>query len=428
MRLETAPTGPGKNIELPNYFLKPHIKKGYPMSSQIVKPRIRGFICTNAHPVGCHQNVQNQANYIKSNTTTRQTNPNVLVVGASTGYGLASRIALTWAYGAKSLGIFYERPASGKRTATAGYYNSVAFHQLAAQDGFSAESINGDAFSDEVKGETIDRIKGGMGKIDMLVYSIAAPRRIHPRTGAEHNSVLKPIGQSYTSQTIDLNREVVTDVTLEAASEQEITDTVAVMGGEDLEFWTDALLAEDLLAPKATVVTYSYIGPELTWAIYRDGTIGKAKDDLETRVNTLDKTLSDKLGGNVHLSVNKAIVSQASMAIPVVPLYMSILNQIMDAKGINEDPIAQMGRLFTEHIGPGLSPTLDADRRIRLDDRELRADVTAEIIERWGQINTDNFREISDYDGLQGSFRNLFGFDVDGVNYDEAIEIEHNIP
>ena len=398
------------------------------MSVEVIKPRIRGFICTNAHPVGCHQNIQNQVNYIKSNTTTKQTDLNVLVVGASTGYGLASRIALTWAYGAKSLGIFYERPAAGKRTATAGYYNSVAFHQLAAQDGFSAESINGDAFSDDIKAETIERIKGSMGKIDMLVYSIAAPRRIHPRTSAEHNSVLKPIGQSYTSQTIDLNREVVTDITLEEASDEEITDTVAVMGGEDLEFWTDALLAEDLLAEGATVVTYSYIGPELTWAIYRDGTIGKAKEDLETRVNNLDKTLSDKLSGNVYLSVNKAIVSQASMAIPVVPLYMSILNQIMDAKGINEDPIAQMGRLFTEHLGPDLSPTLDAERRIRLDDRELRADVTAEIIERWSQINTDNFREISDYNGLQHTFRNLFGFDVDGVDYDEAVEVELNLP
>ncbi len=397
------------------------------MALQVVKPRIRGFICTNAHSVGCHQNVQNQVNHIKEVATTKQNGPNVLVVGASTGYGLASRIALTWAYAAKSIGIFYERPASGKRTATAGYYNSAAFHQLAAQDGFFADSINGDAFSDEIKREAIDRIKGSTGKIDMVVYSIAAPRRIHPRTGAEHNSVLKPIGQSYTSRTIDLNREVVTNVTLEEATEQEITDTVAVMGGEDLEFWVDALLAEDLLAQDATVVTYSYIGPELTWAIYRDGTIGKAKEDLETRVNTLDKKLADQLGGNVYLSVNKAIVSQASMAIPIVPLYMSILNQIMDAKGTNEDPIAQMGRLFTEHLGPDLSPTLDAERRIRLDDRELRADVTAEIIERWGEINTDNFREISDYEGLQHSFRNLFGFDVDGVDYDEAIEIEADL-
>ena len=397
------------------------------MALQVVKPRIRGFICTNAHSVGCHQNVQNQVNYIKETAATKQNGLNVLVVGASTGYGLASRIALTWAYAAKSIGIFYERPASSKRTATAGYYNSAAFHQLAAQEGLFADSINGDAFSDEIKREAIDRIKGSMGVVDMVVYSIAAPRRIHPRTGAEHNSVLKPIGQSYTSRTIDLNREVVTDVTLEEATEQEITDTVAVMGGEDLEFWVDALLAEDLLAQGATVVTYSYIGPELTWAIYRDGTIGKAKEDLETRVNTLDRKLADQLGGNVYLSVNKAIVSQASMAIPVVPLYMSILNQIMDAKGTNEDPIAQMGRLFTEHLGPDLSPTLDAERRIRLDDRELRADVTAEIIERWGPINTDNFREISDYNGLQHSFRNLFGFEVDGVDYDEAIEIEADL-
>ena len=397
------------------------------MALQVVKPRIRGFICTNAHSVGCHQNVQNQVNHIKETATTKQNGLNVLVVGASTGYGLASRIALTWAYAAKSIGIFYERPASGKRTATAGYYNSAAFHQLAAQEGLFADSINGDAFSDEIKREAIDRIKGSMGVVDMVVYSIAAPRRIHPRTGAEHNSVLKPIGQSYTSRTIDLNREVVTDVTLEEATEQEITDTVAVMGGEDLEFWVDALLAEDLLAQGATVVTYSYIGPELTWAIYRDGTIGKAKEDLETRVNTLDRKLADQLGGNAYLSVNKAIVSQASMAIPVVPLYMSILNQIMDAKGTNEDPIAQMGRLFTEHLGPDLSPTLDAERRIRLDDRELRADVTTEIIERWGHINTDNFREISDYEGLQHSFRNLFGFEVDGVDYDEAIEIEADL-
>ena len=398
------------------------------MAVQIVKPRIRGFICTNAHPIGCHRNVQNQVNYIKENVTTNQRDLNVLVVGASTGYGLASRIALTWIYAAKSLGIFYERPASGKRTATAGYYNSVAFHQLAAQDGLSAESINGDAFSDEVKQKTVDRIKGSMGKIDMVVYSIAAPRRIHPRTSAEHNSVLKPIDQSYTSQTIDLNQEVVTDVTLEPATEQEITDTIAIMGGEDLEFWVDALLAENLLAREVTVVTYSYIGPELTWAIYRDGTIGKAKEDLEARVNKLNKQLVDRLGGNVYLSVNKAIVSQASMAIPVVPLYLSLLDQIMEAKGINEDPIAQMGRLFTEHLGPDLSPTLDAEHRIRLDDRELRSDVTAEIIERWGQINTDNFREISDYDGLQHRFRNLFGFDVDGVDYDEAIETEVNLP
>jgi enoyl-[acyl-carrier protein] reductase/trans-2-enoyl-CoA reductase (NAD+) len=398
------------------------------MAVQVVKPRIRGFICTSAHPVGCHKNVQNQINYIKENVPTKQTDLNVLVVGASTGYGLASRIALTWAYGATSIGIFYERPADERRTATAGYYNSAALHQLAQQDGFFAESINGDAFSDEIKEETIDRIKRGMGKINLLVYSIAAPRRIHPRAEAEHNSVLKPIGQSYTSQTIDLNREIVAETVIEPANEKEIADTVAVMGGEDLEFWVNALLAEDLLAQELTVVTYSYIGPEVTWPIYRSGTIGKAKEDLQARVNALNERLADGLGGHAYLSINKAITSQASMAIPVVPLYMSILNDIMDAKGINEDPIAQMGRLFTEHLGPDQSPTLDPERRIRLDDRELRSDVTAEVMERWRQINTDNFRNLSDYDGLKRRFRNLFGFEVDGVNYDEAVETEVSLP
>ena len=398
------------------------------MAVQVVKPRIRGFICTSAHPVGCHKNVQNQINYIKENVPTKQTDLNVLVVGASTGYGLASRIALTWAYGATSIGIFYERPADERRTATAGYYNSAALHQLAQQDGFFAESINGDAFSDEIKEETIDRIKRGMGKINLLVYSIAAPRRIHPRAEAEHNSVLKPIGQSYTSQTIDLNREIVAETVIEPANEKEIADTVAVMGGEDLEFWVNALLAEDLLAQELTVVTYSYIGPEVTWPIYRSGTIGKAKEDLQACVNALNERLADGLGGHAYLSINKAITSQASMAIPVVPLYMSILNDIMDAKGINEDPIAQMGRLFTEHLGPDQSPTLDPERRIRLDDRELRSDVTAEVMERWRQINTDNFRNLSDYDGLKRRFRNLFGFEVDGVNYDEAVETEVSLP
>lgn len=398
------------------------------MPVQVVKPRIRGFICTNAHPVGCQKNVQNQINYIKESITPKPTHPNVLVVGASGGYGLASRIALTWAYGAKTFGVFYERPPDGGRTATAGYYNSAAFHQLARQDGLFAESINGDAFSDGVKRDAVERIKGQMGKIDLLVYSIAAPRRAHPRTGVEHISVLKPIEQPYTGKTIDLNREVITQVTVEPASEQEIADTVAVMGGEDLEFWIDTLLAEDLLAQGSTVVTYSYIGPEITWPIYRSGTIGKAKEDLEHRINNLDKRLADQLGGHAYVSVNKAIVSQASMAIPVVPPYVSILNKIMDAKGINEDPIAQMGRLFTEHLGPNQSPTLDAERRIRLDDREFRLDVVAEVMERWAKVSNDNLRDLADYEGLKRGFRNVFGFEVEGVDYEEAVETELPLP
>jgi enoyl-[acyl-carrier protein] reductase/trans-2-enoyl-CoA reductase (NAD+) len=394
------------------------------MALQVVKPRIRGFICTNAHPTGCQKNVQNQVNSIKNSITSTKTDLNILVVGASMGYGLASRVALTWAYGAKSIGVFYDRPPDGRRTASAGYYNVLAFHQQAQQDGCFAKSINGDAFSDETRGDTIDLIKGELGKIDLLVYSIAAPRRVHPRTGVSHQSVLKPIGQSYTGKTIDLNREIVTQITVEPANDKEIADTVAVMGGEDLEFWVDALLADDLLAPESTVVSYSYIGPELTWPIYRSGTIGRAKEDLEHRVHNLENRLSNQLGGHAYISVNKGIVSQASAAIPVVPLYISVLYDIMNTEGINEEPIGQMTRLFTEHLGPGQTPTLDTARRIRLDDRELRPDVTAQVMDRWGMINTNNFRDLSDYDGFKRGFHNLFGFDVDGIDYDEAVETE----
>ena len=393
------------------------------MSVQVVKPRIRGFICTNAHPAGCQKNVQEQIDYIKT-MTLKSTNLNALVIGASTGYGLASRIALAWLYGAKSVGVYYERPPDGKRTATAGYYNSYALRKLAQQDGFFASDLNGDAFSDDLKRETINRIKQELGKVDVLVYSLASPRRNHPRTGAEHLSVLKPIGESYRGKTIDLNREVVTDVLIDPATKAEVEDTVAVMGGEDLEMWVEALLSEDLLAAESTVVTYTYIGHELTWPIYRDGTIGKAKEDLEARINALDAKLSATLGGHAYLSVNKAVITQASSAIPVVPLYISVLYDIMDELETNEDPIGQMGRLFSEHLGPGLIPMLDADRRLRLDDFELRSDIVAEVAWRWEEVNTENFLDLSDYAGFKRGFRNLFGFEVDGVDYDAPVETE----
>ena len=394
------------------------------MAVQIVKPRIRGFICTNAHPAGCLSNVQNQIGLIKENIIHKDTGLNALVVGASTGYGLASRIALTWGYGAKTLGLLYERPADERRTASAGYYNTVGFHQQAQQDGFYAESINGDAFSDDVKQETLDQLKANFGKVDILVYSIAAPRRTHPRTGETHNSELKPIGEPYTGKTIDLNNEVVAPVTIEPANDTEIADTIAVMGGEDLEMWISSLTDAKLLASEVKVVAYTYIGSALTWSIYRDGTIGRAKDDLKARVDALDEQLANQFGGNAYISVNKAVVTQASAAIPVVPLYISILYDIMNAKGINEAPIGQMQRLFSEHLGPGLKPQLDNDRYIRLDDRELRQDVTDAVTERWDKINTDNFHELSDYTGYRRRFRNLFGFEVEDVDYDEEVETE----
>ena len=403
------------------------------MAVQIVKPRIRGFICTNAHPAGCHANVQHQIevvqrgfadNSVLSKRAAGDRGLNALVIGASTGYGLASRIALTWGYGAKTLGLLYERPADSRRTASAGYYNTVAFHRQANQDGFFAESLNGDAFSDQMKKEAIGSIREHLGPLDILVYSIAAPRRIHPRTGDSHQSVLKPIGAPYTGKTIDLSREVVVPVTIEPASAAEIADTIAVMGGEDLEMWVVALTEAGLLAPEVTVVAYTYIGSPLTWPIYRDGTIGKAKDDLKARVDALDERLAKELGGHAYISVNKAVVTQASAAIPVVPLYISILYDIMNAQGINEAPIEQMQRLFSQHLGPGLQPQLDSERYIRLDDRELQEDVTAAVTERWAQINTDNFHELSDYAGFRRRFRNLFGFEVDGVDYETTVETE----
>jgi len=398
------------------------------MSLQVIGPKIRGFICTNAHPTGCLKNVQSQIDLAKKDIESTENTPNILVIGASTGYGLASRIALTWGYGANTIGVFFERPPSGNKTGSTGYYNSAAFHQMAAQDKFAAISINGDAFSDQIKQKTIDQIQEHFGQIDLVVYSLASPRRIHPKTGVDHRSVLKPVGDPCTGKTIDLTNENITDITIDPATNEEIADTIAVMGGEDLDFWVELLLSEDLLAPRAKIVAYSYIGPQITDQIYSSGTIGLAKADLEQRINAIDTRLLDQINGRAYLSVNKAVVSQASAAIPIVPLYISILYQIMDAKNLNEKPIDQMIRLFSEYLGPGLVPVVDKNRRIRMDDRELRPDVLAEVNEKWSLVNNDNFHELADFEGYKKSFRNLFGFEVDDVDYGQPVETEVTIP
>ena len=398
------------------------------MSLQVIGPKIRGFICTNAHPTGCLKNVQSQIDLAKKDIESTENTPNILVIGASTGYGLASRIALTWGYGANTIGVFFERPPSGNKTGSTGYYNSAAFHQMAAQDKFAAISINGDAFSDQIKQKTIDQIQEHFGQIDLVVYSLASPRRIHPKTGVDHRSVLKPVGDPCTGKTIDLTNENITDITIHPATDEEIANTIAVMGGEDLDFWVELLLSEDLLAPRAKVVAYSYIGPQITDQIYSSGTIGLAKADLEQRINAIDTRLLDQINGRAYLSVNKAVVSQASAAIPIVPLYISILYQIMDAKNLNEKPIDQMIRLFSEYLGPGLVPMVDKNRRIRMDDRELRPDVVAEVNEKWSLVNNDNFHELADFEGYKKSFRNLFGFEVDDVDYGQPVETEVTIP
>jgi enoyl-[acyl-carrier protein] reductase/trans-2-enoyl-CoA reductase (NAD+) len=395
------------------------------MPVQIIKRRSRGFICVNAHPEGCRRNVERWVGGVRGKIPAGQAGPkNVLVIGASTGYGLASRVAAAWGYGAKTLGVFFERPPEGDKTATAGHYNTVAFHSLARQDGLFAASINGDAFSDEVKRNAVDVLRKQMAPVDLVIYSLASPKRTDPRTGQVHNSTLKPIGQAFTNRTIELDSGKVVSVTLQPANENEIADTVAVMGGDDWRRWMEMLLAEKLLAEDARTLAYSYIGPEITWPIYRDGTIGQAKKDLERAASDLDATLAKNVGGHAWVSVNKAVVTQASAAIPVVPLYLSVLPVVMRGKKLDEGPLEQMRRLFTDFLCASDPPKLDEARRLRLDDREMRNDVQAEVAALWPQITTENLGSMTDFAGFQREFRGLFGFEVDGVDYDQPMETD----
>ena len=395
------------------------------MAEQLVKQKVRGFICINAHPGGCAQVVDDQIAHVEKARPTDLAGPkSALVIGASTGYGLASRIALAHGFGAKTLGVFFEKPPSGKRTATAGWYNSAAFERRAREAGLYAASLNGDAFSDEIKQAATERIRRDLGKVDTVIYSLASPRRTNPRTGETLNSALKPIGQSYSGKTIDLGSGQVTTATVEPASEDEIRQTVAVMGGEDWRWWIDLLLEQDLLAEGARTLAYSYIGPELTWPIYRDGTIGRAKQDLARTADELDRLLDEKLRGGAWVSVNKAVVTQASAAIPVVPLYISLLFRVMKEKGVHEGCIEQMARLCYDHLADGKTPAVDADRLIRLDDLEMRQDVQAEVARLWPEVTTENIDELSDFIGLKQDFNQLFGFGVPGVDYEAAVETE----
>ena len=397
------------------------------MAMTIVKPRIRGFICTTAHPAGCDSNVRTQ---IEVARTVRQDGAaplRVLVIGSSTGYGLASRIAAGAMYGADTVGVFFEREGSGTKSGTPGFYNTAAFHRYATENGLLSININGDAFSHEVKRRTLDLIKARMGQVDLVIYSLASPRRTDPDTGETYQSVLKPIGESYVGKTIDLNREIISEIAVEPASDDGIRGTVGVMGGDDLQLWSQALLDAGLLADGARIVPFSYIGPALTWAIYRSGTIGCAKEHLEQATKTIHEWLQSTVGGSAWVSVNKGVITQASAAIPVVPLYISLLYRIMRERKLHEDPIHQMVRLFSDHVGPGATPAVDGEDRIRLDDLELDESVQAEVETVWPKITTDNFRVLTDYDTYKRGFRQLFGFEVDGVSYDEPVELEAEI-
>jgi enoyl-[acyl-carrier protein] reductase/trans-2-enoyl-CoA reductase (NAD+) len=392
----------------------------------IVEPKIRGFICTTAHPDGCAKHVADQIALVQSRGPIANGPKKVLVVGSSTGYGLSSRIAAAFGCGAATIGVFFEKPGEERRTGTAGWYNSAAFEKEAAKAGLYARSFNGDAFSDEMKQTVIAAIRADLGQVDCIVYSLASPRRTHPKSGETFKSCLKPIGQSYTNKNLNTSTKVVDEVSIEPASDQEIADTVAVMGGEDWEMWLDALHEAGVLAPGVVTVAYSYIGPEVTWPIYKNGTIGAAKEDLERAQRALDDKLAP-LGGKAWVSVNKALVTQASSAIPVVPLYISLLYKVMKAKGSHEDTIEQMDRLFRHRLYGDARPSPDEAGRIRVDDWEMTPDIQAEVDALWKKVDSSNLLELADVDGYESSFLRLFGFGLAGVDYsaetDPAIQV-----
>ena len=388
----------------------------------IIKPRVRGFICLTAHPAGCAAHVQEQIDYVQSKGVIGNGPRNVLVIGASTGYGLASRITASFGSGARTMGVFFERPPSGKKCATAGWYNSAAFHRAAAAKGLYARSFNGDAFSDEMKVQVVEAIREDLGQVDLVVYSLASPRRQHPRTGETHKSVLKPIGQHYTASTLDTDKGAVSEVTIGPATEQEIADTVAVMGGEDWSFWMEALDEGGVLAPGTTAVAYDYIGPEVTWPVYTNGTMGRAKIDLREAARQIDARLKENGNGGAYVSVNKALVTQASSAIPVVPLYISILYRVMKEKGNHEGTIEQIQRLFATHLYNNNEPQLDDKGLIRIDDWEREPGIQARVKEIWPRVTSENLREITDFNNYQEEFLKLFGFGLPGVNYDQEVD------
>lgn len=388
----------------------------------IIKPKVRGFVCVTAHPAGCAAHVQEWIDAVKGGGPPASGGPRkVLVIGASTGYGLASRITAAFGSGADTLGIFFERPSEDGRCATPGWYNSIAVTRAARAAGLYAKNFNGDAFSDDTKRRVLDLIRTDLGPVDLVVYSLASPRRIHPATGTVHKSVLKPVGAPYTNKTVDTDKGVVSQITIEPASPQEIADTVKVMGGEDWELWIGALSGAGLLAPGAQSVAYSYIGPEVTWPIYRNGTIGMAKNDLERAARAIDGVLKP-LGGRAFISVNKALVTQASSAIPVVPLYISILYKVMKARALHEGCIEQMRRLFSGQIYAPGGPRFDAEGRVRLDDLKMRPEVQDVVAGIWPQVTTENLTSLTDIGGYRSEFLKLFGFGFAGVDYDKDIE------
>lgn len=389
----------------------------------VVEPKSKGFICTTAHPTGCYRNVEEQVRYAKKVEEKYKCNRNkgfqkVLVIGASTGYGLASRIAAAFTCKAATIGVMFERPAAGKRTATAGYYNTLAFHKQAEKEGLYAKSINGDAFSAEIKAEVIDVIQKDLGKVDMVIYSLASPRRTAP-DGVTYTSALKTVDEPFTTKSLNLNNNEVVTATLEPATEEEIEGTIKVMGGEDWELWIDALKEADVLEENALTVAYSYIGPKLTYPIYYRGTIGQAKKHVLHTANKINEKYPDI---KAYVSVNKAVVTQSSSAIPAVPLYLSVMYKVMKEQKLHEGCIEQMVRLFEEKLVNEKVP-VDEEGRIRLDDWEMKPEVQNEIMKIWDKITTENVEELCDIEGYWDDFFQMFGFRIPGVDYEADVEI-----
>lgn len=379
----------------------------------VVQPKVRGFICTTAHPVGCEAAVKQQIDYVKSKGRVDGAKK-VLVIGASMGYGLASRISAAFGCGAATLGVIFDKEASGSKTATSGWYNTKAFEKFAAAEGLYAKTVNGDAYSDEIKKEVIDLIKADLGKVDMVVYSLAAPRRTVGET--VYKSVLKTTGAPYTNKTIDLRSNEISEITIEPATPEEIEATIKVMGGEDWELWIDALKAADVLEENAVTVAYSYIGPKITHPMYFEGSIGEAKKDLLASSRKITER-----GVKAYVSVNKALVTQSSSAIPIVPLYISILYKVMKAHGNHEGCIEQMYRLFEKMSGG--KPDVDEEGRIRMDDWEMLPEIQQEVSAIWDNLTAENFKQNTDLDGYWKDFYALFGFEIDGVDYNADVSV-----
>ncbi|MFT6592752.1 MAG: enoyl-[acyl-carrier protein] reductase/trans-2-enoyl-CoA reductase (NAD+) [Zhongshania sp.] len=394
-----------------------YLEQGFPM---IIKPRVRGFMCVTTHPVGCEANVAQQIDYVKAQGAIPNGPKRVLVIGASTGYGLASRISAAFGAGASTLGIFFEKEGTEKKPGTAGWYNSAAFHKFAEAEGIYAKSINGDAFSDAIKEKTIAEIKADLGQIDLVVYSLASPRRQHPKTGEVFNSTLKPIGKDVTQRGVNTDKETIENFTLVAANEDEINNTVAVMGGEDWQMWIDALDGAGVLADGAKTTAYTYLGDKLTWDIYWHGTIGAAKKDLDKRVISIREKLA-RTGGDARVSVLKAVVTQASSAIPVMPLYLALLFKAMKADGSHEGCIEQVYGLFKNSLY-GDTPIKDEEGRLRADGLEMRPEIQAAVAQMWDDVTTENLLATTDFAGYKREFLRLFGFEIDGVDYDADVD------